>query len=294
MKRKTFIKQSGVIVFGLAAFGNIHWNGDAYVSDSPTTTDILGPFYRPGAPLRTNLNPPGYSGDVLKLSGTVYRDHGKTPARGCKIEIWQCKPDGYYDNLSNDYSYRGYTTTGKNGKYEFITVQPPPEPTDETKSVYRPAHIHLRITASGQQDLITQIYFSGDQLLSSDPSTKSSLTINRILTVERLEEKVNLIHFDIFLGKDKSPDSMLVQRVCGTYKMSDGSLMEFYEDGELLFYKINGQIWGALSYRSDNTFTGMNTEATFAPANDGTATVHFEFLRRRETKLDGKKILDYQ
>jgi catechol 1,2-dioxygenase len=57
MERKTFIRQSGLLVLGLAAYGNISWRDGRYVGDSMTTSDILGPFYRPGAPLRSNLTP---------------------------------------------------------------------------------------------------------------------------------------------------------------------------------------------------------------------------------------------
>lgn len=85
----------------------------------------------------------------------------------------------------------------------------------------------------------------------------------------------------------------MLQQLCGSYKMDDGSLMEFYVDEDLLFYKINGQIWGALSYAGDTTFKGMNTEAKFTWGEKGEAALHFEFLRRRQIKLNGKKVLNY-
>ncbi len=293
MQRKTFITQSGLTVLGLAVFGNIRWNGENYVGDSPTTTDILGPFYRPGAPSRTNLNPPDYGGDILHLSGTIYQEDGKKPVPGCNVEIWQCEPDGFYDNLSAAFNYRGHTKTDNRGRYHFITMQPPPEPTDETRKVYRPAHIHFRITAPKQQDLITQVYFQGDQFLQSDPSTISVLAGKRILPVKRMKEKEYGIGFDIVLGRVQRVDEILFRKINGIYKMSDGTYMAFYPEGDFLFYKINGQIWGALSYRGNLSFAGMNTEAVFTEGENGTASLHFEFLRRREIRLDGKKILNY-
>lgn len=66
MERGTFIKQSSLVAVGLAAFGKISWSNNGFVGDSPTTTYILGPYYRPGAPLRTDLNPANYSGEVLR------------------------------------------------------------------------------------------------------------------------------------------------------------------------------------------------------------------------------------
>lgn len=293
MQRKAFITQSGRAALGLAVLGNIRWNGEHYVGDSPTTSDILGPFYRPGAPLRTNLNPPEFNGDILHLYGIIYREDGKTAVSGCTVEIWQCKPDGFYDNLSAGFNYRGHAVTDSRGRYQFVTTQPPPEPTDETKRIYRPAHIHFRITAPKQQDLITQVYFQGDQLLQSDPSTVSEHASKRILAVKRVKENEYEIGFDIVLGRVQRADEMVFQKIKGIYKMSDGSFMAFYPEGDLLFYKINGQIWGALSYRGNLSFAGMNTAAVFTEGENGTATLHFEFLRRRETRLDGKKILNY-
>jgi catechol 1,2-dioxygenase len=77
MQRRTFIKESGMVALSLGVFGNIRWENDRFVGD--TTTDILGPFYRPGAPLRTNINPEGFTGEILHLSGTILKSDGKTP-----------------------------------------------------------------------------------------------------------------------------------------------------------------------------------------------------------------------
>ena len=49
MKRRTFVKNSTLTAFSIATIGSIHWNGKSFVGDNTTTTDILGPFYRPGA-----------------------------------------------------------------------------------------------------------------------------------------------------------------------------------------------------------------------------------------------------
>jgi catechol 1,2-dioxygenase len=77
------------LVIGIGVFGNIKWNGSKFIDDTPTTTDILGPFYRPGAPFRKNLNPPDFAASILDLSGTILKDDGKTPAKKCLVEIWQ-------------------------------------------------------------------------------------------------------------------------------------------------------------------------------------------------------------
>ena len=156
MQRRKFIKDSGIVAVGMGVFGHIRWNQDHFTGDTPTTTDILGPFYRPGAPFRKDLNPPGFKGSMLHLSGTLFKEDGKTPMNNCLIEIWQCREDGLYDNISDEFLYRASQKTGKDGNYDFITVIPVPEPVDERLKLFRPAHIHMRISAEGQQDLIFQ------------------------------------------------------------------------------------------------------------------------------------------
>ncbi|RYY57945.1 MAG: hypothetical protein EOO09_00715 [Chitinophagaceae bacterium] len=295
MERKKFIRDSGIVVFGISAFGNLGWSEDHFVGDSPTTTDILGPFYRPGAPFRTDLNPNGFSGEVLNLFGTLYKEDGKTPVNNALIETWQCQEDGLYDNTSDNFIYRASQLTNKKGKYSFTTTLPVPEPVDEKLSIFRPAHIHLRISSAGHQDLVTQIYFQGDLHLATDPSTKSELAATRILTVKRTDVRKSEIRFDIILKNERLADEAVFRGVEGIYKMDNGSLMEFYRSGDLLFYKTNGQIWGAMAYNGDNTFGGPenDTEAKFQLSSDGNARTWFRFSRRKETISEGVKILHY-
>ena len=55
MQRRSFIKNAAFGVVAVNASGFIHFDGKRYVGDCETTTDIIGPFYRPDAPVRTNL-----------------------------------------------------------------------------------------------------------------------------------------------------------------------------------------------------------------------------------------------
>lgn len=295
MERRTFIKKSGVIAFGIGAFGSLRFTERGFVASTPTTTDILGPFYRPGAPPRKNLNPEGFAGEALHLAGTVFKSDGKTPAANSLIEIWQCRADGLYDNVSDDYLYRASQKVGGNGRYHFITTKPVAYPVEENSPVFRPAHIHLRISSPGSHDLITQIYFTGDPHLETDPSTKSQLAINRILSENKINEKESEITFDIVLAKELIPSEELFEKVSGIYKMNNNTFMEFYRDGDLLFYKTNHQIWGGLSFAGNDTFVGgvNDTQAKFDILANGKANVKFHFIRRKKTELDGTKILMY-
>ncbi|HEY0679992.1 MAG TPA: hypothetical protein VGD17_17025 [Chitinophagaceae bacterium] len=296
MQRRKFIKNSGIVAFGIGAFGELIWTGNGFVGDSPTTTDVLGPFYRPGAPIRQNLNPPGFQGEILHLYGTIFKEDGKAPVSNCLVEIWQCQSDGLYDNISENYLYRASQHIPDNGKYHFITTRPVPYPVAENSTLYRPAHIHMRISVPGQQDLITQVYFKGDPHLDTDPSTKSPLALNRILSISKNGKNENEIRFDIVLRKEYLPEDAVFAKVIGIYSMNDKSMMEFYRNGDMLFYKINNQIWGGLSYSGNNTFSGgvEDTEAKFELLPKGNAKVQFRFNRRRDTRLEGEKVLVYK
>ena len=117
-----------MVAVGVGVFGSISWDNEKFVGDTATTTDILGPFYRPNAPLRVSINPPGYSGSLFHLSGTVFKEDGKTPFPNCLVEIWQADDQKGYDNTTDDFGYRGSQQVGKNGKYHFITSLPKPYP----------------------------------------------------------------------------------------------------------------------------------------------------------------------
>lgn len=296
MQRRDFLHQTSIVAIGIGVFGRIQWKNDHFTGDTPTTTDILGPFYRPGAPLRTNLIPTNFTGKVLHLSGTIFKEDSKTPMNNCLIEIWQCQEDGLYDNVSDDYLYRGSQRTKTDGKYNFITAIPIPYPNDENPSIFRPAHIHMRISATGQQDLITQVYLKDDPYLDTDPSTKSSLSINRILTLRKKSDTESELQFDIVLKKEYVPDKTVFHKVSGTYKMTDNSTMEFYRDGDFLFWKWNGQVRGGLSYSGNNTFVGgvNDIEAKFELQPKGNAKLQFRFERRKKINLGGQKLIDYK
>ena len=296
MERREFIRQCSTAAVAVGVFGKIHWDKNQFTGDTPTTTDILGPFYRPGAPIRKNINPENFTGEVLNLFGTIFKEDGKTPLNNSLIEVWQCEQDGLYDNVSDEFIYRGSQRVGADGKYHFITAIPVPYPNDENPSIYRPAHIHMRISSKGQQDLITQIYFKGDPYLDTDPSTKSSLSLNRILSVKKKSDNENELQFDIVLKKEYVPDETVFHKIAGTYKMSDKSIIDFYRDGDFLFWKWNGQVRGGLSYNGNNTFVGgvNDTEAKFELQPKGNAKLQFRFSRRRAINLEGTKLINYK
>src|SRR5918997_6442592 len=58
----------------------------------PTQPDMLGPFYEPGAPVRTSV------GSGYVLSGAVLAAEECHPIPNAHIEFWLANPKGEYDD----------------------------------------------------------------------------------------------------------------------------------------------------------------------------------------------------
>jgi catechol 1,2-dioxygenase len=276
MKRRTFIKNSSLTALSISAFGSIQWNGKSFVGDTPTTTDILGPFYRPGAPMRSDIIPPDSKGIPMNLIGTIFKEDGKTPLNNVLVEIWQCDENEHYDNTSDSYLFRGAIKTGKNGKYAFKTIVPVPYKADpNNEASWRPAHIHMRVSVAEQQDLITQIYFNGDKYNDTDRSASSPQAVNRILNIVKNSSGENTVTFDVVLSKEFPLEKEVYNKITGLYKMDSGNTLEFKKNDDLLFMKRNGQLVASLKYIGNNTFeTGI-----------GSTKVTFELLAQGDTKV---------
>lgn len=106
----------------------------------PTPADSLGPFYEPNAPERSSV------GKGYVLSGAVRSSDDCSPIAGARVEFWLTGPDGRYDD-----DHRATVFAAADGKYTFESNFPPAYGN-------RPAHIHIRVTASGFQTLVTQHY----------------------------------------------------------------------------------------------------------------------------------------
>lgn len=150
---------------------------------TPTADDILGPYYRPNAPVRTSLAPVEQEGTPLIISGQVL-DTACNPMEGAIIEVWQTDHHGVYDNESAEFRFRGRLQTDTQGQYQLKTRVPGRYAIGERVSgyglreaVYRPRHVHFKITKPGFKDLITQLYFKDDPYNANDPYVVESLVM---------------------------------------------------------------------------------------------------------------------
>ena len=106
----------------------------------PTQPDMLGPFYEPGAPVRTSV------GRGYVLSGSVLAAEECKPIPNAQIEFWLANPSGDYDD-----AHRATVFAGQRGGYRLESNVP-------VSYGGRPRHIHVRVTAPGFEELVTQHY----------------------------------------------------------------------------------------------------------------------------------------
>ncbi|GMI22341.1 hypothetical protein TrRE_jg12871 [Triparma retinervis] len=121
------------------------------------------------------------SGLPLRLSGQVFGtdDDGDCwVVQGARVDFWSADVVGQYwsvddfwrrgleggeeEEHSGHYNCRAHATTNEEGLYSFESLMPGHY---VAGSAWRPRHIHMKVTAEGLADVVTQVYFEGDPLL---------------------------------------------------------------------------------------------------------------------------------
>ncbi len=288
MKRREFTKLTGLSIIAISTSGFVSFNGENYVGDCETTSDILGPFYRPDSPVRENLIIKGMPGAVVELSGKVRHKDCRTPYARAKVELWHCSNDEVYDNESEEFRYRGTTYCDEDGKYKFLTQMPVPY--DAGGGEIRPAHFHMMFSAPGYQSLITQIYFEGDKYLDKDRSTISPRAKNRILKLQK-EGDVHKIVFDCNMNDKLKPTDTALNSLVGKYKnIETGEEREYFSrDGDLW---VKNEVFGKVfAYTGKNSFEygglpdGMYEKLDFELKPEGEVV-----LKQSVSYGDGKEV----
>jgi catechol 1,2-dioxygenase len=139
---------------------------------------IEGPYYVPNSPdLGAEGTMPmrdGEKGTPLVWEGTITSTDG-SPLAG-KVELWHADADCFYSQFAPglpEWNLRGTFSTGPDGKFKITTIRPAPYqiPTDGACGklisaagwhAWRPAHLHVKVTAPGHELLTAQLYFPGD------------------------------------------------------------------------------------------------------------------------------------
>jgi catechol 1,2-dioxygenase len=159
---------------------------DALAHEKPagaTESTVLGPFYVPGSP------PRDYGESIMEQPGEVPAwVHGRvldvngSPIAGAELDVWEGGENELYavqDPGAPEYHLRGRFLTREDGTYAFLTVRPVPYPIPHDGPVgrmleatgrhpWRPAHVHMIVSAPGYEKVTTHIFDSESSYLDSD------------------------------------------------------------------------------------------------------------------------------
>ncbi len=161
-----------------------------------TEDNIEGPYYRPGAPKRSSLPDPGMKGVPLVITGRVLSRDCKTPLSEALLDLWQADAAGRYDNDgtfgrgATPLRLRGKVLTDASGAYAIRTIVPGRYLNGRR---YRPAHIHVKLTAPGHAPLTTQLYFPDDPYNEGDPFIVSSLIMGTITKADGMQANFEFV-----------------------------------------------------------------------------------------------------
>ena len=149
-----------------------------------TSANLLGPFWRQGAPFVENGGSIVRSptpGAPLFFTGRVVDGQGN-PIAQANVDVWHASTRGLYENQDPsqaEWNLRGRFLTDAAGIFRYRSIKPAGYPvpaggpTEQLLKVqhrhpFRPAHLHALIYKEGYKTIPTQTYSGDDETLESD------------------------------------------------------------------------------------------------------------------------------
>lgn len=144
------------------------------------------------------------AGEKLKITGTIFKADGKTPAENVVLYIHHTNAAGIYPIRGDEKGWagrhgylRGWIKTGKDGKFTFYTQVPASYPERTT-----PAHIHPYILEpDGRYYYLSAYFFEDDPLFKKDHMENPPRGSNGLIKLKN-EDGYALIERDFVLGKN--------------------------------------------------------------------------------------------
>ena len=154
---------------------------------------------------QTTIAGPDEPGEQLIMSGTIYKQDGKTPAPDVILYVYHTDSKGLYSPAPKQTQakrhghLRAWMKTDANGRYEFKTIRPASYPNSRN-----PQHIHPIIKEPG-----TTLYWIDEYLFDDDPllserekSEQEKRGGSGIITLKKNEKGIWIGRRDIILGKN--------------------------------------------------------------------------------------------
>jgi protocatechuate 3,4-dioxygenase beta subunit len=142
------------------------------------------------------------AGPKMIVSGTVYQNDGKTPAKDVVIYIYHTNQLGVYPQKGGEKGWavrhgyiRGWAKTNATGEYRFYTLRPGAYPGRQN-----PEHIHITIKEPDKNEYyIDEFHFEDDPILANSGMHFENRGGNGIMKVER-KNNLQYVKRDIVLG----------------------------------------------------------------------------------------------
>lgn len=152
---------------------------------------------------KTKLAADNEPGEPLIISGTIFKNDGKTPASDVILYVYQTDNTGRYTPAPNQVHakrhghLRGWVKTDAQGNYEFSTVRPAAYPNRND-----PQHIHPIIKEPGLSYYwIDDFVFEDDPLLTDQLKKKfDERGGSGVIKLKKNEKKAWIGKRDIILG----------------------------------------------------------------------------------------------
>lgn len=145
-------------------------------------------------------------GPKLKVTGTIFRKDGTTPASGVILYVYHTDQTGEYPTRGNEQGWakrhgyiRGWIKTGADGKYTFYTLRPGAYPGRQN-----PEHIHPVIKEPGYREYWIDEYLFADDPILSKRERESQRGVGGAGVIQPVKDnnKMLVVKRDIILGKN--------------------------------------------------------------------------------------------
>jgi protocatechuate 3,4-dioxygenase beta subunit len=248
-------------------------------------------------------------GELIYVRGRV-TDENCDPIKGAVVMIWQANKYGKYSHeydtreAKDDPNFQGWgqVVTNEKGEYGFKTIKPGAYPVDAENNVWRTPHIHFKVSKRGYHELITQMYFDGEELNKHDillpalSDTEKEQVIRKAANgAAEIDEGASLFQFDLVLksvqrqGKYGSDIDQFVGKYSVNIKVPEleQELVQFYGGKRdrliLTITKENGVLFAEMPIQPQSEIFSKSRDRYDYRAFEA----DIEFQRDRENAVTG-------
>ena len=156
------------------------------------------------------------TGDIIIVHGNVL-DTACKPIAGAIVEIWQANHHGKYrheydDSGKSDPNFQGWAQaiTNAKGEYRFKTIKP---------GLYgrRARHIHYKVSKRGYHELITQLYFDGEERNKTDGILNSFTHEEQMRLMGKSDKTGPIPAYEFTINLDAVQLGVLPEKVLAEY-----------------------------------------------------------------------------